>query len=442
MVDAFFVIKKQSIMKHFITTALLAMSFAGVQAQGFKNIETRGGDGVYEELHIIPQEFSYNKQTSIYAVRNEKNYYGEYQYYYSYFFDVYDDSFNKLKTTPSMAQILTQTIITRSRSEDVPEKVNEEKRLWYENITEEYACDRARSFMGGILKTDTIGNEIYYYPSSSSRYLNFNTYQYNYPVVYCKYNKEEKILYQVDCIYKVYSGEWVESTEEYNDYVNRFPRVEYNTAQGSVDASLTQTFYNDDEKYEYLVYTIGISELSEEKDRDNDGEVDEIYIYKIPYAKGFTIMNEDGETLSSVDFDENFRLYDSYSVLINIMLINGKKYISFPGSIVSDDQEISVRAIYSIDSNNSGIRKVMTTKGLRVSPTIADRSQTITVELEGDSSKSHEVRVVNAAGQTVKEAVIPAGQRSISLSASELGHGMNIVNVNGKQGGNCKIIIK
>jgi len=241
------------------------------------------------------------------------------------------------------------------------------------------------------------------------------------------------------------NGEWTESIEDRSDYIDNFVRVEYNTAQGTVDASITQTFFNDDEKYEYLGWNLVEGQETEEFDRDGDGEIDQIVIVEgRPIMKGLKVVNEDGETLSSINFDENF--YQGTGS-IDIMLINGKKYISVPGSMYPDGNrdyksEVSVRAIYSVDSSNSGIRKVMTTKGLHVSPTIADRSQTITVELEGDSGKSHEVRVVNAAGQTVKQAVIPAGQRSIKLNAAELGQGMNIVNVNGKQGGNCKIIIK
>ena len=341
-------------MKHFITTALLAMSCAGVQAQSLTNIETNDYNSVQpEELYIIPQELSYNKQTSIYAVRRERV-----NDNYGFFFDVYDDSFNKLKTISPLINQLSVKIITKRRGEN---------------------------------------------------------------------------------------GEWKENTEEYSGSYSNFEKVKYNTAQGTVDVYLTQTFFNDDEKYEHLAYNIIVeTQTTEEFDRDGDGEIDEIVIQEGYAVKGLKIMNEDGETLSSINFDENF-YHEGGS--IGIMLVNGKKYISVPGFIYPDgnrnyESRVPVRAIYSVDSSNSGIRKVMTTKGLRVSPTIADRSQTITVELEGDSGKSHEVRVVNAAGQTVKQAVIPAGQRSIKLNAAELGQGMNIVNVNGKQGGNCKIIIK
>lgn len=66
----------------------------------------------------------------------------------------------------------------------------------------------------------------------------------------------------------------------------------------------------------------------------------------------------------------------------------------------------------------------------------------ITVSLEGDSNKVRKVRVVNAAGKTVKVVNVPAGQRSIQLHANELSNGLNIVNVEGEAANTCKVIVR
>ena len=52
------------------------------------------------------------------------------------------------------------------------------------------------------------------------------------------------------------------------------------------------------------------------------------------------------------------------------------------------------------------------------------------------------VRVVNAAGKTVKVVNVPAGQRSIRLNANELSSGLNVVNVEGESANTCKVIVR
>ena len=79
---------------------------------------------------------------------------------------------------------------------------------------------------------------------------------------------------------------------------------------------------------------------------------------------------------------------------------------------------------------------------MRVSPTMAHRSDMITVELEGDSNKARQIRVVNAAGQTVKRVTVPAGQRSIQINAADLSQGLNVINVEGEKMNTCKILVR
>ena len=73
---------------------------------------------------------------------------------------------------------------------------------------------------------------------------------------------------------------------------------------------------------------------------------------------------------------------------------------------------------------------------------MADRSQQITVEL-GEGNNAKEITVVNSSGQVVKRVPMEEGQREITISARELGTGLNVVNTRTEQGsGSCKIIVR
>ena len=79
---------------------------------------------------------------------------------------------------------------------------------------------------------------------------------------------------------------------------------------------------------------------------------------------------------------------------------------------------------------------------MRVFPSVADRSQTITVEL-GEGNNATEVQVVNSVGQVMKTVAVQPGQREVKLRASDLNSGMHIVGTRSRVGqGACKIIVK
>ena len=79
---------------------------------------------------------------------------------------------------------------------------------------------------------------------------------------------------------------------------------------------------------------------------------------------------------------------------------------------------------------------------MMVSPTIAHRTEQITVTLD-EKNDTHEIFVVNSAGQIVKRVPVAAGQKTVSFSAQSLSQGLNIVNTTDKPTANsCKIIIK
>lgn len=179
---------------------------------------------------------------------------------------------------------------------------------------------------------------------------------------------------------------------------------------------LTQTLFNDDSKFEYLL--------------------------PLENNEGVRVVNEDGTELGCIQFHSDFKLNMLQSLTwsqVKTFDLGTKKYLAFIVNKEGDDSWTYL--VYSIDDISTGAKLVAMTKGPRVSPTIANRSEMITVELEGENSQGREVSVVNAAGQTVMKTMIPAGQKSTQINASTLSQGLNVLNVKGEQGA-TKIIIK
>ena len=100
-----------------------------------------------------------------------------------------------------------------------------------------------------------------------------------------------------------------------------------------------------------------------------------------------------------------------------------------------------VTLVYAIDRTANTIQQVARHDGPRVSPTIADRTETISVKLE--EAGAREVQVVNAAGKTVLRTPIKTGQHEVTFPARHLSHGVNVVNIIGsKDNATTKVVVK
>lgn len=195
----------------------------------------------------------------------------------------------------------------------------------------------------------------------------------------------------------------------------------YNYDEGIKYASsiyISQTLFNSDEKYEYLSP-----------------------IYDGKYT-GINVVSEDGTILQTINFG-NYYLGTIVSQ-INLYVINGKKYL-FIDDMRNPDSTDPTILIYRIDSETSQINFVAKHEGtLNIHPRVADRSDMITVEMnEEDDNGIREIIVSNAAGQTITRVPVEKGQKSVTIPASELSRGMNIVDAIDRKGHNAnKVIVK
>ncbi len=240
-----------------------------------------------------------------------------------------------------------------------------------------------------------------------------------------------------------FTGEWVETRENsYDDYEHiRYYDVSSNSDE-SFALYFSQTLFNNDEKYEFIVPVYGEFEknkdYSYEYDRDYDGEIDATYECYDAKRIGFDVVNQDGNVLCSVrpTIPDGYKLGESPTLLI----IGGKRYLvtkawEYEGNGYEN-------TFYLIDPNSTSLQQVGQPLQASVFPTMPRHNDVINVELEGND-KPGEIIVANTKGQTVYKQKVAAGERRVQINSRRLSNGLNIITVNnGDEKQNFKVIVK
>jgi len=151
-----------------------------------------------------------------------------------------------------------------------------------------------------------------------------------------------------------FTGDWkVVADENFTEYGRGACRLILNDFNQSCDdfrnIYLSQTLFNSDDKYEYIMPIYKSFSNYEERDEDNDGTIDTKVTETGAKIAGFKIVSETGSVLNTVNFEEDFSLY--YTNEAELILINGKRYLSFTGTSSSE----KVYLIYSLDSTTSSV---------------------------------------------------------------------------------------
>ncbi len=413
-------------------------------------------DKMYSGIRMTPKEFSVDNVPSLYV--------------FSYGADeakinIYDDNLEVKKSiTPQIPGVNYYTI--RKYLEPI-RVVSKETEYCHENQETtwnpetgsevmEFTAESAEKYITEqrgytVREKKETSEAVFFYLSEEHNYYRYEDYAYQYPNRYYRFDKSTSYLYECndDYVEKIsYPTTWKEEREDqvlYPSLIN----LDLDLLHQEGSSHLTQTLFNTDAAYEYLLPVYTVETVVEYEGQAGYDEVkgEDVVIEKFsgtqPRLTGVKVVNDAGATVTTISFDSNFSMYSGSSISPDVFDLGGKKYLAFNGYIQkSADESVSAIVIYSIDSETSAVRQVAMETGMRVNPTIAHRSDMITVSLEGDSNKVRKVRVVNAAGKTVKVVNVPAGQRSIQLHANELSNGLNIVNVEGEAANTCKVIVR
>lgn len=209
---------------------------------------------------------------------------------------------------------------------------------------------------------------------------------------------------------------------------------------------ITQNLFNADKAYEYVVPICQQSvERTNETDLDGDGEVDQIVTWYGYACPGFKIMQDNGNVVATVMFDEGYILnrYDRY---LNFVHFENKNYIVANVQKAGSDGETEYASIfYAIAPGDAASIKAVRTErtGLKATPELARKNEMVVVDFS-TIENAKLLSVVNGNGQTVMQVPVANGQTSYRLNTSNLPAGLYVVKVdNGKRmTESCKIVVR
>ena len=184
----------------------------------------------------------------------------------------------------------------------------------------------------------------------------------------------------------------------------------YNFGQGTyIDSRLyfTQTFFNDDDKLEYIT---------------------RIRIEGEDYNR-YEVVNEDNEVLFTINGSG-----------IELMHYNDRCYLAV------EDYHNDQFVIYAINKNGgeSSISKVKTLPGLSASPVFANRNSVVDVTIdEAAAANGGELVIVDNSGRVVAKQQFEPGQTTVPVQTNRMRTGVyNITFNNGEKIDNARIIVK
>lgn len=238
------------------------------------------------------------------------------------------------------------------------------------------------------------------------------------------------------------NGGWTETSKEMREiYLSayQYRSVDCNYVSA---VNISQTLFNDDEKYEAIVPVYGGEVIYQEGNNRR--------IYKNYVVTSFKIVSEMGETLHTLNAGENMFFASGEGNGIQIIRIGDKIYcVVRVGDLVADNSDWQYGDSYrwyEICKETNSINFVRETRGaMNIAPTIADRDAQITITLNDDNSNvARELVVTGVNGQLVECRYIPAGVNSVQIPASMLRSGMYnfTLQQKGQVVDNDKVIVK
>lgn len=197
----------------------------------------------------------------------------------------------------------------------------------------------------------------------------------------------------------------------------------------------TQTMFNNDDKYEYIVPVYEMEKDGSTNETDFAWQGNERIAVKRKthyYSKTVRhdVMSEDGNVIMSIH---------AY-ILYRFFLYGGKVYVCTLEYTPDGKKE----SFYAIDAQTNAIQTVQA-DFVKIFPRMAGRGESITVETAGEAAgQRREVVVTSMDGRIVSRVAVPAGETVTHINTSRMAGGVYnfTVYAGGKNIENGKIVIR
>jgi hypothetical protein len=231
---------------------------------------------------------------------------------------------------------------------------------------------------------------------------------------------------------------------------------------GGVYLPFSQTFFNNDEQFEYVSYkaeiaigggtgNLGYSYADEDpktilfgitdSDRDGNGEIDyKSTLYGIHY-NGFEVVSEDGSVLYTFETPNTNRnstieFYKSDDHILAELCYGWQD---------ENGNYNSTTRFYRIDKSSAGAPELIREENrISATPNPASKGTPVVMTLTTDNSKTRNVIVNSLGGRQVFCQSVAPGVSKVSIPTENLSSGMYLFTVTeeGRKIETCKIIIK
>lgn len=308
-----------------------------------------------------------------------------------------------------------------------------------EEVLKPYLEKYAAEYYGDSCKTTYNGYNVYFYDYNllTSEFFDWGKQYPSEGWIYKAYNDVEYVRFY-------YSPDELEEVERYTSSVSSAFYADevwyYNFFyESETGVTITQTLFNNDEKYEFCLPVMEVFTKTSYSEYD---QTQTIYHRYEPI--GYKIVSEDGTVLQEIIVNE--ARDNNLSIYAVVMHLGDNTYFVITTYGGESGKDADMTYIYEINKNTNSIQKVREVKGsMRVTPTVANRNEEITISINDDNCNvARELIITGVNGKLIERRTIPAGENTFKVNAAMMRSGMYnfTLQKKGEIVDNSKVIVK
>jgi len=314
-------------------------------------------------------------------------------------------------------------------------------------LTEFLDADSMQAFVGNNL--------------NENKYYNYEKYGNKYPLEYWGISQDSNICmyhyFGYETVYDLSEAAWTkdleysinEGYEEYTCYLTSFLFQDINNSfYPTTQIYASQTIFNNDSKWEYLVFDVEYHEIRNDGWEYPDGKFRR-YVSRRPYYTGIRIINEEGDELARIPILDKNDQYTTYIYIKSVALIDGALYILTEedvrrGAWESNNYDWEMyEGIYIIDPKTNKVMSISRAPSrMGINPNVIEQGGRLDIRIS-EPGQNDNVTVSSMSGQIIDSSDLKNGN-TITFQTGAMPKGIYNVTLrgNGNPAENQRIIIR